>query len=210
MTAIAHSITPKNFIASSAIGERIAKNYLSGFPVEEQRIFLFIDLHNSTTLAEDLGHLQYSMFLSKFFTDFHSCLQDTGGEVYQYVGDEVIVTWKFSQRNAFQGVELIKRLNSTVEKNRGTYLQKFATVPGFKAALHQGMVAVTRIGMQKVYHGDVLNTCSRMLQLASRTQNTLLASEEVAQTLDLCTPLEFGMSNIRGKKIPVKIFTLHH
>jgi adenylate cyclase len=211
MTAVAHSISPKDLIASSTVRGRIAETYLSGFPVEERRVFLFIDLHNSTMLAENLGHLKYSLFLSRFFADFHSCLQNTSGEVYQYVGDEVIATWKSSRKDAIQPVELIKRLNRMLQNNRDRYTDEFGVAPGFKAALHQGWVAVSRIGLQKVYHGDVLNTCSRMLQLASRSQNTLLVSEEVIEELDVNSArTQMDVSSIRGKKNPVKIFTIHY
>ncbi|MBA4058568.1 MAG: hypothetical protein C0490_27880, partial [Marivirga sp.] len=63
-------------------------------PREEERIFLFMDLKSSTTTAEKLGHLKYSSFISDYFMDINEVLLPFRAEVYQYVGDEIVVTWR--------------------------------------------------------------------------------------------------------------------
>jgi adenylate cyclase len=52
------------------LGQGILFNFISGKyarPFHEDRIFMFIDLDSSTTLAERLGDLQYHRFLNEFF-----------------------------------------------------------------------------------------------------------------------------------------------
>jgi len=59
---------------------------------EEERIFMFIDLQSSTTIAEKIGHLEYSKLLQNCFQDF-SIVDQFRADIYQYVGDEVVVSW---------------------------------------------------------------------------------------------------------------------
>ena len=63
-------------------------------PQEEERVFMFMDLKSSTTTAEKLGHLQYSAFIRDCFSDINEVLLSFHAEVYQYVGDEIVVTWR--------------------------------------------------------------------------------------------------------------------
>lgn len=61
-------------------------------PREEERIFMFIDLKSSTSFAEKIGHLEYSRFLQNCYQDF-SIVDRYRADIYQYVGDEVVVSW---------------------------------------------------------------------------------------------------------------------
>ncbi len=53
---------------------------------------MFVDLKNSTSIAEELGHIRYSQFIQDCFFDLH-VVEAYGAEVYQYVGDEVVLSW---------------------------------------------------------------------------------------------------------------------
>ena len=78
------------------IGEDIFFELLGGKykpAQEEKRAFLFIDLKSSTTIAESLGHVKYSYLIQDCFIDLHSAILSTKASVYQYVGDEAVLTW---------------------------------------------------------------------------------------------------------------------
>ena len=62
-------------------------------PREEYRVFLFMDLRSSTTIAEEIGHIQYSAFIRDCFSDINFIVFKYRAEVYQYVGDEIVITW---------------------------------------------------------------------------------------------------------------------
>ena len=62
-------------------------------PVREQLIVMFLDLADSTSLAEKLGELRVHDLITRFFFDIDVPINDHGGSVLSYVGDEVIVTW---------------------------------------------------------------------------------------------------------------------
>ncbi len=62
-------------------------------PVEELRMFMFIDLVSSTVLAEKIGHVKYHQLIHKFWCDIADEILRSHGDIYKYVGDEVIITW---------------------------------------------------------------------------------------------------------------------
>jgi adenylate cyclase len=54
---------------------------------------MFVDLLSSTTIAEALGNEKYHNLLHDFYADITNPIIYNKGEIYQYVGDEVIVSW---------------------------------------------------------------------------------------------------------------------
>lgn len=171
-------------------GHGILINYLLGKyrePIEEHRIFMFIDLNKSTSIAERLGHVRYSRFLNTCFSDLSSLLTRYDAEVYQYVGDEAVVTWNMRYlKSQVQPVFMFFAFEELLRKQQTMYLEKFGVVPTFKAALNAGAVIVTELGTHRrelVYHGDVLNTASRVLELGSRTQKKLLVTSQLYSAL---------------------------
>ena len=62
-------------------------------PKEELRVFMFLDLKSSTSIAENLGHQQYYHFLNDFYALISDPIINRSGEIYQYVGDEIVVSW---------------------------------------------------------------------------------------------------------------------
>ena len=62
-------------------------------PREEERIFMFLDLKSSTTIAEKIGNKKFFDLLREVFNDTTQPIIDCQGEIYQYVGDEIVITW---------------------------------------------------------------------------------------------------------------------
>jgi adenylate cyclase len=81
---------------SQIVGERTARSVILGRyhrPRAEERFFLFIDIVGSTPVAEKLGALSVHRYLNRVFQAAADPIDDHDGEVYQYVGDEIVVTW---------------------------------------------------------------------------------------------------------------------
>ena len=72
-------------------------------PQEEFRIFMFVDLNSSTTIAEKLGHLSYSNFIKDCFYDL-AVVHNYGAQIYQYVGDEAVLTWERVKNEIYSGM----------------------------------------------------------------------------------------------------------
>jgi hypothetical protein len=82
------------------IGGRVLGSFLLGTyhrPRREQRIVMFLDIADSTALAEQLGEVRVHDLITRFFFDIDEPIADYEGEVHAYVGDEVIVTWPLSE-----------------------------------------------------------------------------------------------------------------
>jgi adenylate cyclase len=133
----------------SFFGKGVLLNYLTGRyhkPSIEDRIFMFLDLNDATTLAEKLGSKKYSSFLSDFFSDLDSAFTKTKGQVFQYVGDEVVIIWK--PKNGLNNNNCINTYFialDILENKKEYYLDKYKIFPSFKASLHLGEVTITEI-----------------------------------------------------------------
>ncbi|MEO8210575.1 MAG: adenylate/guanylate cyclase domain-containing protein, partial [bacterium] len=84
--------------------------------------------------------------------------------------------------------------------------------PGFKAGLHSGQVIIGEIGDTKkeiVFHGDVLNTASRIQAQCNDLGKKFLVSADVLNKVKL--PLEYtseslGVFTLRGKSHEIELF----
>ncbi len=174
-------------------------------PREETRIFLLIDLCGSTPLAEMLGSVRYSTFLRDFFGDLTEPALETGGEIVEYVGDEAIVCWRSKPGRADEALRCFVLFKERLEHRASEYLKLFGFVPVFKAALHAGPVVATEVGQvraQLVFHGDALNTASRVLGMCNELEAHLLITDSVALALSAGPRLEIeslGKVSLRGR-----------
>jgi adenylate cyclase len=202
----------------SFFGKGVLINYLSGRyhkPSIEERIFMFLDLNDATTIAERLGSRKYSSFLSDFFNDLDPAFTKTRGRVFQYVGDEVIIIWKpkegLKNNNCIQAYLSAVNILQTRKKY---YLDKYKIFPDFKASLHLGEVTITEIGASKkeiVYHGDTINTASRICASAHSLGKSILISEALYDKLNKESGVSFedlGDHSFKGKDINMRLYSL--
>lgn len=85
------------------VGGRVLMNFLLGRyhrPLREQRVFLFLDVADSTRLSEELGDLRVQSLIGRFFFDIARPIAEHGGETHRYVGDEIVVTWPHNRTPA--------------------------------------------------------------------------------------------------------------
>ncbi|MEL6656993.1 MAG: adenylate/guanylate cyclase domain-containing protein [Bacteroidota bacterium] len=171
-------------------GDRVLLNLVTGKysrPFEEYRIFMFLDMRSSTTIAEDLGTIQYSRFVQDCFRDFTGVIEQHRPEVYQYVGDEVVLTWlpEVGLTN-FNCIHTCYTFNTILQSRKEYYLQEYGVVPVFKAGAHIGRVRVAEIGVIRrdiAYHGDVMNTTARIQSQCNSLGYDLLISEALWKEL---------------------------
>ncbi len=175
---------------------------------------MFLNVTEFTGIAEQLGHIRYFELLNDFFKDIDEPIERHKGEIYQYVGDEVVVTWPLNA-----GVENANCLNcffdivSTIDNLSTEYIDKYDLVPSFKAGMHYGKVSTGTIGTLKkeiIYTGDVLNTTSRIEGLCNmHGVNILLSKNLVDQLQDnqKYSSKRIGELILRGKSTKVTLFT---
>jgi adenylate cyclase len=108
-------------------------------PQAEERIVMFLDLRGSTPLAERLGDIGFHRFLNRVFFDITDPVLEAGGEIYRYIGDEIIITWVAAKRDASAAaVTCLFALADALDRRREHYLAEFGSAPQLRGALHQG------------------------------------------------------------------------
>lgn len=185
-------------------------------PLEEERIFLFADINHSTAIAERLGHIRFFNLLNDFFRDITNSIIDTGGEIYQYVGDEIVISWPIKRGvHKANCIRCFYFMQEAIQKKAPKYMEKYGEVPYFKAGLHAGLVTSGEIGVIKkdiVYSGDVLNTTSRIINLCHQYETRILLSKYLLDKLNLpphdLAPERMGIFELKGKRQKVEIYTL--
>ncbi len=197
------------------LGPGVLLSYLLGRyhrPHREARIFMFLDLKSSTSLAEELGHEAYLGLVNEFFRDISGPVLDSAGEIYEYVGDQVVLTWK--EERGLKDANCIRvffDIDAIIEKRKKRYLDRFGVVPEYRAGVHLGEVMTAEIGDLKkglVFNGDVLNTGARIQRECTRLGRRLVSSADLVDRLDLpeeWTPEAMGSVILRGKSEPTEL-----
>lgn len=182
-------------------------------PREEHRVFLFLDLKASTRIAEDLGHSRYSQFIRHCFHDLTEFVLTFQAEIYQFVGDEVVLTWPRNRTGVVsKSLGIFFGFQERLSERRTWYENEFGVAPEFRAGLEEGFVTVTEVGDIKreiAFHGDALNTAARLLELCREYDADILVSgkiqESIAAAPGLTTELQ-GEIALRGKRDPVAVY----
>jgi len=185
-------------------------------PKKENRIFMFLDLRGSTTIAEKIGEELYFDFIRDFFRDVTPSILTHKGEIYQYVGDEVIVSWRKENGLANErALNCFFEIEKAMAEKQHYYLEKYGCVPSFKAGLHIGVAMIGEIGVIKkdiAFSGDVLNTASRIQARCNEFGVDLLVSEELVESLALSenkySIKKLGAVQLRGREKTVTLFTI--
>ncbi len=202
---------------SENLGHNVFKNFMTGkyhTPKHETRIFMFLDMKHSTTIAEKLGHKTYFQFLRKYYDSLSDTIIQHLGEVYQYVGDEIVITWDLENGTKNDNwLRCFLELKQTLLELRTKFLEEFGESPDFRTGFHVGEVTTGEIGALKkeiVYTGDVLNTAARLQAVGKEYDTDLVFTEDLAKLIDdkdsLKTSL-LGEITLRGKSDKTAIFT---
>lgn len=202
---------------SEHLGHSVLTNFVTGryhHPKSEIRIFMFSDMKSSTQIAETLGHNTYFQFLASYYNDLSDAILQHKGEVYQYVGDEIVLTWPNTTNNyAKLSLDCFFAMKRDLAQRQSHYLDQYGVFPDFKAAIHLGEVTTGEIGALKkdiFFTGDVLNTAAR-LQSECQTFNVdLLVSNALVERVasDTYTFEGLGSVQLKGKAKEVEVFSV--
>jgi adenylate cyclase len=200
-------------------GQGILLNFLLGKyhkPKEDHRIFMFMDLKSSTSHAEKLGHIKYSQLIQDCFFDLTDIVLLYEAKIYQYVGDEVVLSWEVDKGLSNQNcIKIYFAYDRRLEQKSDYYKNRYGIVPEFKAGLNLGPVTVAEVGEIKkelAYHGDVLNTAARIQSKCNDFQKKVLISEQLKSQIEEQTSQEFeflGDVLLKGKKETVNIYAVN-
>jgi adenylate cyclase len=200
------------------LGFGTLKNLLTGRyvqPKREQKVFLLIDMKDSTGVAERLGSIRFHELLNEFFRDVADAALECEAEIHKYVGDEAILTWRADR--ALEGGECLACpfvIHDLIAARGERYRQRFGLLPQFRAALHCGEIVAGEIGdvrREVAYVGDTLNVAARLLESAKTVGRDVLVSADLLERVALPANLRaeaLPTLTIRGRMAPLAIAAL--
>ena len=167
---------------------------------------LFVDIAGSTGLAERLGGIAIHRLLDRTFRLLTLAVVDYRGEVLNYVGDEVIVTWS-ERRGAIdcRPLQCFMAMRDELARESSQFEREFGAVPRIRGSLHFGPVIVGEIGDVKraiVFNGDVMNIAARLEELSRSVDGGFLASRAAMECFSSVPPFavrDLGRLPIRGR-----------
>jgi adenylate cyclase len=192
------------------IGSTIFLNLLFGRyhrPMEEERVFLFVDVAGSTAYAESHGDLAAQEWLSAVFSAIAEPVRRHGGAVEDYVGDLAIISWPMAKGVA-EGrcVSCLFDIVAELARDPQRWREHHGQVPHVRAALHGGSVVTAEIGVDRhkiAYFGDVVNTTARLESLSRAVGERYLISGDLLARIDglpdSIVARELGAHRLRGK-----------
>jgi len=201
---------------SDNLGHAVLVNFFTGKyhrPREEERIFMFLDMKSSTAVAEQLGHIQYFDLLQTYYSDLTNAIINHYGDVYQYIGDEVVISWTLKKGLEHNHcIQCFFDMKKALQSNADKYQSKYKVCPSFKAGMHCGPVTTGEIGDLKreiIFTGDVLNVTARIQGMCNELGADLLVSGDLKGQLAWENGFEaksLGEFDLRGRKEKVEVW----
>lgn len=182
-------------------------------PKIEKRIVMFMDLKDSTPTAEKLGHQQYFKFIREFIYQISNAIIEHAGSIYQYVGDEVVVSWPMEKRNTKRCMEALIDARKNLQKRGQHFRRRYGMIPEFRVGIHAGDVTVGEIGVIKkdiAMSGDTMNTTARIRSACSELNQKFIVSKDFFDIADLkeWQTESLGVVELKGKSEGVELFSL--
>ena len=198
------------------VGERTLRDIVLGHrPRTEERFFLFVDIAGSTPLAERIGPDAVHRFLGEVFRLASEPIDDHRGEVYQYVGDEIVITWTVAEgRAGARPVACFFGIERALARAAPEFEREFGALPRLRAALHGGPVITGEVGGSRraiVYHGDVMNTTSRIEQATRDLERQFLVSGDAMERLADLEGFaldDLGLQRLRGRAAAMRVYAV--
>ena len=186
-------------------------------PQREEHIFMFLDLRSSTYIAQVLGEQQYFNFIKDVIRDATPVILRHKGRIYQYVGDEITVSWWMNQGlNKLNCIRCPMEIRKIFNHRSSYYTAQYGVVPDFKAGLHCGPVMVGEIGVVKrdiAFSGEVVGTAARIQNRCNHLEVNLLISQDLKDLLpwegSRLIPEHKGDLLIKGKMVNLPLYTVN-
>lgn len=182
-------------------------------PQQERRIVMFLDLKDSTPIAEALGHVRYFSFIRDFIFYVSTAILEYNGRIYQYVGDEIVTSWPSTRRNAQKCFAALLEARRQLQGSSEEFRRKYGYIPEFRCGIHDGLVTIGEIGVVKkdlAMSGDTMNTAARIRSACSELNRKFLVSKDIRALLPLqdFQVEDMGPIDLKGKSGGIELFSL--
>jgi|GEM_PF-3806788 len=201
---------------NTTLGSRALMRFYTGRyiqPVEEEKAVMFLDLNASTSIAEKLGHKRFLLLLNDFFRDICEFVLEHNGEIYKYVGDEIIILWEATDIQKGEPFLAFNDMKNRIGQRKGYYQEQYGVDVDFTAGLHLGTVYAGEVGSFRkeiAFIGDTVNTASRLERECKRFNCRLIYTGGIkSAATNVVTAERLGRIRLRGKVSETEIYGVH-
>ena len=183
-------------------------------PRNEKRIIMFLDLKDSTPIAEKLGHEKYFLFIKDFIYCVSKAILENEGMIYQYVGDEVVVTWPYKKQNILKSMNAVIESRKTIQRNSDHFRREYdEIVPDFRVGLHAGDVTIGEIGIIKkdiAISGEAMNIAARIRSTCNELNQKFVVSKDYFESgiLKSWQGEDLGEVSLKGLDESMQLYAL--
>jgi adenylate cyclase len=135
------------------------------------------------------------------------------GEIYQYVGDEIVVTWVEAHGVPdARSLRCFFEMRAALAACSSRFREHFGVDPELRATLHLGEVIAGEVGEMRraiVFHGDVMNTAGRLEKATREVSCRFIASADALAALGPLPAVQthdLGALALRGRLEPIHAF----
>ncbi len=200
------------------LGRRVFISLITGRyrnPVEEERVFLFLDLVDSVSYAEARGDRETLRLLAALYAMMDPHVRRHGGAVDDYIGDAAMITWpldKGLKRGAC--IHCVFDIMEDIARHEARWQRQHGRVPRLRAALHAGPVVTGEVGIDHrkiTYFGNTVNIAARLEHLAKELNERVVISSDLIDRLALprgMQAVDLGEHLVKGRAQPVRLYGL--
>jgi adenylate cyclase len=181
---------------------------------------MFCDIRGFTKMSEGLDPQQLTHVINQFLTPMTDIIQANGGTIDKYIGDCIMAFWNAPldipqhERKAVTAAygmrEELVRLNETLAAEAAQTGAKRIEIK-IGIGLNTGIACVGNMGSKQRFGysalGDTVNTASRLESLSPAYFVDLVLGEETAMASEGFALLELDQVRVKGKNLPVRIYT---
>jgi adenylate cyclase len=181
---------------------------------------MFSDIRGFTKISESLDPQALTTLMNRYLTPMTAVIQRHHGTIDKYIGDCIMAFWnapldvpehgREAVLTAFEMRAALAKLNSEIraeaERNGILALELRAGI-----GLNTGSGCVGNMGSEQrltyTVLGDTVNTASRLEALSAAYGVDLVIGPETAAAVPDFALLELDQVRVKGKALPVRIFT---
>jgi len=203
---------------SRKMGQGMLVSFITGTfyqPVVQERVILFLGISNIHAYSKTLNEYDFFNFLNDYLFDITSPIVQHQGIIYEYVEDQVVVTWR-PEKGVYRAncIRAYYDLIDKLESRKEFYYNKYQIIPQTYASLHFGKLVRAEIGKIKtqiVFQGDAMNTAARMLTHCKVLNEQIIISSTLLDKLEipvLYAVRSLGTFKLKGKSVDITISAL--
>ena len=194
-------VVAKHIVADSSLLE----------PKEENVTMMFCDVRKFSSISKRLGPTKTVEWMQDTFTALSVCVEETGGVVINYVGDELIAMWGAPESvldHASRALRTAQTIMQWLEESEARWIKELGEPLRLGIGINSGQAAVgntgSRIKFQYGVFGNVVNIASRLQGATKQFGVECLVAASTASQTGSAFPLR-RLATIQVVGIPQEI-----